>query len=196
MTNYKIDRKQWCSIAPEWKLILLILVTSLSFIGYDWRFYLANLSITFALSFLTHIAYNQLFKPIRAHFYLLIIIFVMHAIGGDWVDGIKAMLRLCNIVLFASWLLLTTSYSDIMEGLVALLKPLSYVGVKPAEVSLAFALTIRFIPLIMDTFKEVKMAQKARGINKNFMAILIPSVIKTIKMADDIAEAIAARCWE
>ncbi|WP_342265412.1 energy-coupling factor transporter transmembrane component T [Cardinium endosymbiont of Philonthus spinipes] len=196
MTNYKIDRKQWCSIAPEWKLILLILVTSLSFIGYDWRFYLANLSITFALSFLMHIAYNQLFKPIRAHFYLLIIIFVMHAIGGDWVDGIKAMLRLCNIVLFASWLLLTTSYSDIMEGLVALLKPLSYVGVKPAEVSLAFALTIRFMPLIMDTFKEVKMAQKARGINKNFMAILIPSVIKTIKMADDIAEAIAARCWE
>lgn len=120
----------------------------------------------------------------------------MHSIWGDWVDGIKVILRSCNIVMFASWILLTTSSSDMIEGLTTLLKPLSYIGVKPAKVSLAFALTLRFIPLIIDTFKEVKMAQKAKGIDKNFIAILIPSIIKTIKMADDIAEAIEVRSWK
>ncbi|CAH2559918.1 energy-coupling factor transporter transmembrane component T family protein [Cardinium endosymbiont of Oedothorax gibbosus] len=196
MINCKIYIKKFCRIDPKWKLMLLILVASLSFIVYDWRFYLVNLLITFSLSCLTHSTYKQLLKPIRSYFYLLIIIFVLHSIWGDWVDGIKVILRLCNIVMFASWILLTTSSSDMIEGLTALLKPLSYIGVKPTEVGLSFALAVRFTPLIIDTFKEVKIAQKAKGIDKNFIAILIPSIIKTIKMADDIAEAIEARSCE
>lgn len=193
MINCKIDIKRF--LAPKRSVILLILVTSLSFMLYDWRFYLANLSITFALSCLMHITYDQLLKPISSYFYLLIIIFAMHTIWGDWIDGVKVILRFCNIVLFASWILLTTSHSAIIEGLTALLKPLSYIGVKPAKVSLSCSLAIRFMPLIVDTFEEVKMAQKARGIDKNFMTILIPAIIKTIKMADGIAEAIEARSW-
>lgn len=120
----------------------------------------------------------------------------MHTIWGDWIDGIKVILRLCNIVLFASWVLLTTSHSAIIDGLTTLFKPLSYLGINPAKISLSFMLAIRFIPLIIDTFNEIKMAQKARGIDKNFTAILIPLIIKTIKMGDDIAEAIEARSWE
>ncbi len=199
--------------------MLLIVVSSLSFILYDWRFYLANLSITFAVSCLMDIAYNrplskaicnqkwplatafqkqvkQFFAPIRSSFYLLVVIFSVHTLWGNWIDGIKVTLRFCNIILFATWVLWTTSQSDIIEGLASLFKPLSYLGLKPAKVSIAFALAIRFIPLIIDTFKEVKTAQKAKGIDKNFIAILIPSIIKTIKMADDIAEAIEARSWE
>lgn len=137
-----------------------------------------------------------LLKPIRSSFYPLLILFAMHSVWGDWIDGIKVILRLYNIILFASWVLLTTSHSEIIEGLTTLLKPLSYIGIKPAQVSLSFTLAIRFMPLIIDTFNEIKMAQKARGIDKNFTAILIPLIIKTIKMADGIAEAIEARSWE
>ncbi|MCT4697096.1 MAG: energy-coupling factor transporter transmembrane protein EcfT [Candidatus Cardinium sp.] len=191
-----MDKQQCYRVAPRWKLILLILVSSLSFRLYDWRFYLINLSITLALSWLMHISYHQLCKPIGTCFYLLILSFLMHIFWGEWIDGIKVVLRACNIILFASWILLTTSYLDIIEGLTTLLNPLAYVGIKPAKVSLAVALAIRFMPVIHNTFKEIKMAQKARGIDKNFIAILIPALIKTIKMADDIAAAITARSWE
>ncbi|AXI24320.1 Cobalt transport protein [Cardinium endosymbiont of Sogatella furcifera] len=191
-----MNKQPFYRIAPKWKLMLLILVSSLSFRLYDWRFYLINLSSTLALSGLMHISYRQLCKPIGTCFYLLIVSFLMHTFWGEWIDGIKVVLRACNIVLFASWILLTTSYLDIIEGLATLLKPLAYVGIKPAKVSLAVTLAIRFMPVIHNTFKEIKMAQKARGIDKSFITILIPALIKTIKMADDIAAAITARSWE
>ena len=196
MANCKVYIKQFYKIDPKWKLMLLILVTSLSFMLYDWRFYLINLFITFFLSSLMGITYNQLCKQIGSYLYLLIIIFAMHTIGGDWINGIKVTLRFCNIIIFTSWITFTTPRSAIIEGLTCLLKPLSYVGLKPSKVSMSFALAIRFIALITDMLEQVKIAQKAKGIDKKFIAILIPLIIQAIKMADNIAEAIEARSWE
>lgn len=135
MANCKVYIKQLYKIDAKWKLMFLILVTSLSFMLYDWRFYLINLFIT-------------------------------------------------------SWITLTTPSSAIIEGLTSLLKPLSYIGLKPSKVSMSFALAIRFMGLITDTFAQVKIAQKAKGIDK---ILLIPLIIQAIKMANNIAEAIEAR---
>lgn len=196
MTHYKTDSKLLAKLTPTWRFMLLIMVSSASFMIYDGRFYLANLAITFVLEYLTNISYKALVKPVTLYFYPLIIIFSLHAIGADWLDGTKVILRFCNMAIFASWVLSTTSYADIADGLASLLKPLSYFGLKPAKISLAFTLALRFMPLIMDSFNEVKMAQHARGIDKNFKVILIPWIIKIIKMADTISEAIEIRSCE
>ena len=194
MINCNRYGKNLSRLTAKWRLILLVLVSSLSFMVYDWRFYLANLAITFLLVYLTNT--TQIYKKLGLSFYLFILIFGIHGIWGDWVDGVKVILRFYNILIFASWALWTTSLSAIIEGLGSLLHPLSYLGLKPAKIGLAFTLAIRFMPLIFDTLKEVKIAQQARGIDKRLLAILLSAIIKIIKMADHIAEAIESRSWE
>lgn len=188
--------KQLPILAPVWKLLALIILCTTSFLVYYWPYYLVSILATFSISYFTRIPYKALLGPIRSSFYLSILLFTMHAIWGNYVDGIKVILRLYNILLFASWVLLTTPYLAIIEGLSFLFKPLVYVGLDATKVSLACTLAIRFMPSIMDIFTQVKTAQKAKGIDKNFIAILIPSIIQTIKMANEIAEAIKARGWD
>jgi|GEM_PF-839179 len=74
--------------------------------------------------------------------------------------------------------------------------PLARLGVNPARVSLAVSLTLRFIPVVAQTVQDVREAQRARGIEKNMLALAVPVIVRTLKMADDVADAIDARSWD
>ena len=54
----------------------------------------------------------------------------------------------------------------------------------------------RFIPLLFDQFAEIREAQRARGLDRNIFALLMPLMIKTLKMADNLTEAIEARGYD
>ena len=41
--------------------------------------------------------------------------------------------------------------------------------------------------------QEVREAQKARGLERSVIAVAMPVAIRTIKMADDISDAIESR---
>ena len=70
------------------------------------------------------------------------------------------------------------------------------IGVNPAKVSLAISLALRFIPVLAAVTSEVREAQRARGLDANILAIAVPVVVRTLKMADDIAAAIEARSYD
>lgn len=89
--------------------------------------------------------------------------------------------------------MLTTRTSVMIDALESFLKPLSCIGVDPSKCSLALSLTIRFIPLIIKIFNEVRIAQNVRGLEKNLIATAIPIILNIFRMADNIAEAIEAR---
>lgn len=58
------------------------------------------------------------------------------------------------------------------------------------------SMVIRFIPMMMREAQEVLEAQRARGLDRNAIALLMPLLIKTLKMADDLSEAIEARGYD
>jgi biotin transport system permease protein len=74
-----------------------------------------------------------------------------------------------------------------------LLRPL---GVNPAKLALMLALTIRFIPLLAEQVREVRMAQRARGVERSIAALFVPLLVKIFTMADDLAAALEARGYD
>lgn len=63
------------------------------------------------------------------------------------------------------------------------------------QIALAISLCLRFIPLVRAVLAEVGEAQRARGPDRNLKAILVPLVVRVLKTADDVSQAIHARSF-
>lgn len=88
---------------------------------------------------------------------------------------------------------LTTTVAEMMDALEGGLAPLARFGVPVELISLAMSLTIRLIPLMLHTVSEVLDARKARGAGASLAAFGTPVIIRSIRRARAIGEALAAR---
>lgn len=87
----------------------------------------------------------------------------------------------------------TTRVADMTDTLTVGLRPLRRFGVDPDRVGLVLALTIRAIPVVTDALRLVREARQARGMRITPDTMLAPLLIRTIRHADRMGEALAAR---
>jgi biotin transport system permease protein len=73
------------------------------------------------------------------------------------------------------------------------LRPLARLGIRTDKVSLAISMTMRFIPLLTQVAHQVREAQRARGLERNLIALAVPILVRALHTADQVAEAIDAR---
>lgn len=95
--------------------------------------------------------------------------------------------------LLAGLLLLTTPTQAVLDALVAGLRPLRRLGVRPGRAGLVLTLTVRSIPVVAGLAREVLDARRARGAERSVRAFAVPLVIRTVRYADRLGEALAAR---
>lgn len=114
-----------------------------------------------------------------------------------WQKGLEKMLitvfGLIAALLAASLFTLTTTIEDLMEALETNMAPLERIGVPVDTISLAIALTIRQIPVLLGTANESLDARKARGANLSLLAFGTPLVIRSVRHAQLTGEALMAR---
>lgn len=114
-----------------------------------------------------------------------------------WQSGLGKMLitvfGLIAALLAASLFTLTTTIEDLMEALETNMAPLERIGVPVDTISLAIALTIRQIPVLLGTANESLDARKARGANLSLLAFGTPLVIRSVRHAQLTGEALMAR---
>ena len=113
--------------------------------------------------------------------------------------------RISLIVLGASLLTLTTSPVEIADGLESLMYPLKLVKFPVHEFALIMSIALRFIPTLIDETDRIIKAQKARGADfesgnllkrvKALVPVLIPLLISSFRRADELADAMDARCY-
>ena len=90
-------------------------------------------------------------------------------------------------------LTLTTQVSEMMDSFDRVLAPLARFGVPVENITLAMSLTIRLLPLMLSTVLEVLDARKARGATASLTAFGTPVVIRSIRRARAMGEALQAR---
>jgi biotin transport system permease protein len=95
--------------------------------------------------------------------------------------------------LLAGLVLLTTPTQALLDALVAGLRPLRPLGVDPERAGLVLALTIRAIPVVSGLAQDVVEARRARGVERSARAFAVPLVIRSVRYADRLGEALAAR---
>ena len=183
-------------LSAGWKLLFLLLAGVLVFSLTDWRILLALLAGSLTLYGVARLGGQATWAQVRPSLWLLLFFLVFQGLLTTWEAGFITVLRFGVMILLGSLLTLTTRTSELLGTLERTLKPLARVGVNPAKVSLAISLTLRFIPVVVQTVQDVQDAQRARGIEKNAVALAVPVIIRTLKMADDVADAIDARSFD
>lgn len=114
-------------------------------------------------------------------------------------------LRLLFLVLFASFLTLTTKPMELSDGLERLFSPLIRFGFPAHELAMMMTIALRFIPTLLDETDRIMKAQLARGASfdrgglwkrlKAFLPVLIPLFVIVFQRAEDLAIAMEARCY-
>ena len=127
----------------------------------------------------------------------MLLLFILIIIGFQWwfssaTLAILTGLRILFLVAAANLLTLTTSMSDLISTVETLLKPLSRFGVRPERVGLAIGLALRFIPSLVEQSALIREAHSARGVHSRF-TYLVPLIIRTLRMADGVGEALEVR---
>jgi biotin transport system permease protein len=96
-------------------------------------------------------------------------------------------------VLAAGLVTMTTPVTDLLDAVVAAVRPLRRLGVEPERVALVLALAVRCVPVIAGLAQDVQQARLARGAGRSVRALAVPLVIRTVRYADQLGEALAAR---
>ena len=105
----------------------------------------------------------------------------------------------------SSVLTLTTTPVSLTDGIESLLKPLKYIKFPVHELALIMSIALRFIPTLIDETNRIISAQKARGADfesgnifkriKSIIPILIPLLISAFRRAEELGDAMDARCY-
>ena len=119
--------------------------------------------------------------------------------------AIKMALRFSLLVLGSSILTFTTTPTELTDALEVLLKPLTYIKIPVHDLAIIMSIALRFIPGLMEETDKIMMAQKARGANldsgnffkkiKAMLPVLIPLFVSAFRRADELADALDARCY-
>ena len=207
---------------PRLKLLMLIAYIVALFIAKT--FYGLALCALFAVFavFISKVPFGAVLRSVKGVIFLLAFTAVLNVFfhGGEnvlvqWgvmricLEGVLfavfLMIRLAFLVIGSALLTLTTTPVSLTDGIESLLKPLTWVKFPVHALALIMSIALRFIPTLIDETNRLISAQKARGADfesgnivkrvKAIIPILIPLLISAFRRADELGDAMDARCY-
>lgn len=179
---------------PLWLKFLLVLACgAASFLVVDWRLAAAVLAVLCVLFLLSGAGAVRLFRAVRPLLPVLLVIgaFQWWQLGAPVAARIVLNILLC--VVAASLLTATTPLHRLLDGVVSLARPFRRFGADPERFALTIAIMLRSIPFIAGAFSDVRDSARARGLERNPRALVLPVFITTVAYARHTGEALAAR---
>ncbi|MCS4489151.1 energy-coupling factor transporter transmembrane protein EcfT [Corynebacterium sp. ES2794-CONJ1] len=181
-------------LAPIWKfLFLFIFVVTTTIWVHSVYLALVLVGAGLALHALARIplqvAWGQLWPALP----VLIMLGLFQAWQLGIAEGARLVLVIFSALVLATLFTLTTRLEDLMDSLEFYLRPLARYGMNVDAIVLAISLTLRLIPVMLSTVNEVLDARKARGADFSVLAFGTPVIIRAIRRARGIADALWAR---
>ncbi|SYW10939.1 component of the influx ECF transporters [Oenococcus oeni] len=205
---------------PRVKLVITLAFIFLTFFADNWQSNLLLFAFIFFCVLIAKIRFGFFLNGLRPMLWLIIFTVMMQVLfltGGHlywhwgWLtisqyginSGIIVFLRFVLIIFISTLLTLTTSPTNLANGLSSLLKPLKFFHLPIDEISLMLALSLRFVPTLMDETSKIMNAQRARGVDfgegnifqqmRSLVPIFIPQFIASFNRADELATAMESR---
>lgn len=180
--------------APVWlKFALLAAYTTVLLLwrtpaGQGWL--LGTLVVGYALArFGPRVLLRQV-APVR---WILLVLIPFQVWSSGWEQAGLTTGSLVLAIAAASLVTLSTRINDMLESLVRGMSWLRPLGVDPERVGLLVALAIRAIPVLADMLRQSREARAARGLERSLRALVTPVMNRTIRHAQGVGEALAAR---
>lgn len=207
---------------PRCKLVLTIIYMVAIFLVKSYLGYVTTILLLLSTIFISKVPLKVVIKSIRAVLFLLIFTLIINLLfykqgtvlvswwkititwqGIDY--AIKMLFRLSLLVMGASMLTFTTTATELTDGIESLLYPLKFIKVPVHDIAIIMSIALRFIPTLVEETQKIMNAQKARGAQidtggfftrvKAMLPILIPLFVSAFRRADELADALDARCY-
>lgn len=136
------------------------------------------------------------------------IVFEWNFIRITWQGIEKAIfmaMRLIYLVIGSSMLTYTTTPNQLTDAIEKLFKPLELFKIPVHDFAMIMSLALRFIPILLEEANRIINAQSARGADfeegklwtrmRSMVSILVPLLVSSIRRANDLANAMEARCY-
>ena len=207
---------------PRVKLLSLIAYIVALFLAKNF-YALAACFIVLAVAVIaSKVPLGSVLRSIKAIIFILIITAILNLFfhGGDhllvhWgiikiyregiIFTVFFIFRLFFLVMGSALLTLTTTPVELTDGIESLLTPLKWIRFPVHELALIMSIALRFIPTLIDETNRIISAQKARGADfesgnifrriKAIVPILIPLLISAFRRAEELGDAMDARCY-
>lgn len=130
---------------------------------------------------------------LRPLVWLLACTAIFHLVVNSWGPAVVVVGRIIVLVLLAGLVTLTTRTTDLIDVVVRCARPLRRFGADPERLGLLLALGIRCAPVVVGLAEQVRDAQRARGRTVGPRAFAVALVVRSLRHADALADALVAR---
>lgn len=190
-----VERTSVLHAAPLWAkfipvALLSVLVLSLNSVAAT----LTALAVV-VLAYLAgaRLPYRNLVQPLARMWPLILILGAFQWFNAGPVTAFVVVGNIVVCVLAALLVTLTTESQRLLDGLVSLARPLRRFGADPERFGLTVALMLRSIPYLVGAAEDSRDAARARGLERNPRALILPVFIGAVAYAQQTGEALAAR---
>ena len=207
---------------PRFKLLLLIAFIVMTFVAKSFYGLALCVVLLVASIIAAKLPFKSVLRSVKGIIFILVFTSILNVFfhGGErllchwWVINIYLegiifavflMLRLFLLVMASAVLTLTTTPVALTDGFENLLFPLTLIKIPVHILALIMSIALRFIPTLMDETNRIISAQKARGADfesgnifkriKAVVPILIPLLISAFRRAEELGDAMDARCY-
>ena len=121
------------------------------------------------------------------------------------VQAVYMAVRLVLLIMGSSLMTLTTTPNNLTDGIEKGLGFLKVIKVPVHEIAMMMSIALRFIPILVEETNKIIKAQSARGADlesgnffkriKAMVPILVPLFVSAIRRANELANAMEARCY-
>jgi biotin transport system permease protein len=175
------------------KFLLVVGCGLASFLVVDWLVSATVLAVMCGLLLLTGAGPRRLLRAVQPLLPVLLVIgaFQWWQLGAPTAARIVLNILIC--VVAAALLTATTPMQRLLDGVVSLAMPFRRFGADPERFALTIGVMLRSIPYIAGAFADVRDSARARGLERNPRALVLPVFITTVAYARQTGEALAAR---
>lgn len=150
-------------------------------------------AVVTALFAVARIPWRTALAQIRPVLWMLAIIGVFQVLTTSPARAVVVCGLLLFSVALAALITLTTRVTEMLDAVTRALGPLRRVGVDPDRIGLLLALAIRCVPVLAGIVREVADARRARGLQWSITALVTPVLVRSLRTADAMGDALAAR---
>ena len=195
----------------------LLYIVTLFFIQNMWGYLLATAALAAVIK-LSKVPLGFIVRGMKAIAFILgiTVVFNMFLTPGEpivsfWIfnltwEGIRTAIfmgwRLILLIIGSSLMTLTTTPTNLTDGMEKALKAFNKIGVPVHEIAMMMSISLRFIPILLE---ETDKIMKARGADfesgnivqkaKAMVPLLVPLFISAFRRANDLAMAMESRCY-
>jgi biotin transport system permease protein len=153
----------------------------------------AGVVVVLALYAVGRIPSRLVLGQVRPLFWLVLVLLAAQLLLAGWRTAVVVTANLLALVLLAALVTLTTRTTALVDTIVRTCRPLRVVGVDPERIGLLLALGIRSVAVVTGLAGQVREAQLARGLAASPTAVAVPLVVRSLRHADALGEALVAR---